>query len=172
MEKAKDRPDVLAAVCGLYCGACSILIGTAEDPARLKRFAERVHLSEEAVRCHGCRSGKRWPYCDSCKMFACAAEKGIDFCSDCGDYPCNELTRFQAEMPHRLDLWVDLDRIRSVGHGRWVEEVKEKYACPQCQVINSAYDLSCRSCGAEPGSEFVAKHKQTIERYLEGANEG
>jgi len=105
-------------------------------------------------------------------MFACAAEKGIDFCSDCGDYPCGELTRFQAEMPHRLDLWVDLDRIRSVGHGRWVEEVKEKYACPQCQVINSAYDLSCRSCGAKPGSEFVAKHKQTIERYLEGANEG
>ncbi len=172
MEKTEDRPDVLAAVCGLYCGACSVFIGTTEDPARLKRFAARVHLSEEAVKCHGCRSGKRWPYCDACKMFACAAERGIDFCSECDEYPCEELKRFQAEMPHRLELWVDLERIRSVGHGPWLEEVRENYACPRCQVINSAYDLRCRSCGEEPASEFAVKHKQAIEQYLADASDG
>ena len=35
----------MAAVCGLYCGACTLYIATMEDPARLKGLAERFQLS-------------------------------------------------------------------------------------------------------------------------------
>jgi hypothetical protein len=42
----------------------------------------------------------------------------------------------------------------------------ERYSCPRCRTINSAYDLACRKCGHEPGSEYVSRHRPEIERYL------
>ena len=87
MQKKENHPGEvdkkLAAVCGLYCEACTLFIATKEDPARLKGLAARFQLSEEAIKCYGCRSAKRGPYCEKCKMFACAAERGIDFCIEC-----------------------------------------------------------------------------------------
>jgi hypothetical protein len=156
----------LAAVCGLYCVACNIYIATNEDPARLKALAARYQLSEEEVRCYGCRSAKRGPYCQTCKMFSCAVEQGIDFCVECKEYPCDDLKQFQAERPHRIDLWDDLEQIRVVGYERWLENVRQNYTCPQCRSINTAYDLKCRKCGEDPSCGYVAKHKRAIEQYL------
>ena len=156
----------LAAVCGLYCQACSLYIATREDPARLRRIADQFHLSEEEVRCLGCRSHKRGPYCQQCRMSACSRERGLDFCSECQDYPCDDLKQFQGERPHRLELWSSLARIKAVGFERWSEEMREHYACPSCHTLNSAYDLKCRACGAEPSCGFVAAHKSTIEAHL------
>jgi hypothetical protein len=170
MEKKENRSvdddTKLAAVCGLFCEACTLYIATTEDPDRLKWMSERFQLSEEEMRCYGCRAEKRGPYCQTCKMFACAAEKGIDFCVDCQDYPCSDLKQFQSQMPHRNELWDDLERIKSVGYKKWLKENREKYTCPQCQTINSAYDLKCRKCGHEPSCSYVAKHKKAIEQVL------
>jgi hypothetical protein len=156
----------VAAVCGLYCGACSWLIATREDPERLKRLAAQFQYSEEECRCYGCRSGKRLPYCEKCKMFACAAERGIDFCSQCEEYPCDDLKRFQAAMPHRIELWVNLERVKAVGHKQWLEEMKKNFSCPRCGTINSTYDLTCRRCGEEPSCDYVGRHGRAIEQYL------
>ena len=156
----------VAAVCGLYCEACTLFIATTEDPARLKALAARFQLSEEAIKCYGCRSAKRGPYCENCKMFACAAERGIDFCSECEAYPCDDLKQFQSERPHRIELWADLDRIKAVGYRQWLKEKRENYTCPRCNIINSAYDLKCRKCNEEPSCNYVAKHKQAIEQSL------
>ena len=45
MQKEKNHIEelnkTLAAVCGLYCEACSLFIGTNEDPARLLRIAKQ-----------------------------------------------------------------------------------------------------------------------------------
>jgi hypothetical protein len=170
MQKEEDRSEEsdkrLAAVCGLYCQACSWFIATTEDPERLKRLAAYFNLSEEEGRCYGCRSDKRLPYCEKCKMFACASERGIDFCSECEAYPCDDLKQFQSEMPHRIELWANLERIRSIGYEQWLKEIRRDYACPQCQTLNSAYDLTCRACGEDPSCHYVAKHRQEIERYL------
>ena len=156
----------LADVCGLYCEACTLFIATKEDPARLKGLAARYQLSEEAIKCYGCRSAKRGPYCEQCKMFACAAERGIEFCVECTEYPCDELKQFQSERPHRIELWDDLERIKAIGYKHWLKEISRNYTCPQCQSINSAYDLKCRKCGEEPSCGYVAKHKQAIEQFL------
>ena len=156
----------LAAVCGLYCEACTLFIATMEDPIRLKELAARFQLSEEVMKCYGCRSSKRGPYCETCKMSACAAERGIDFCFKCVEYPCNDLKQFQSERPHRIELWDDLERIKNIGYKHWLKEIKENYTCPQCQSINSAYDLKCRKCGEEPSCDYVAKHKEAIEQVL------
>lgn len=156
-----------AAVCGLYCQACSWFIATAEDPERLKKQAARLNWSAEEGSCHGCRSGKRLPYCDQCRMFACAADRGIDVCCECEEYPCEFLKKFQSALPHRIELWGSLERIMAVGYEQWLKEMKNNYSCPRCATINSAYDLKCRKCGEEPSCRYVARHRRAIEQYLE-----
>lgn len=170
MQKKENyigEPDkMLAAVCGLYCEACSLFIATKEDPARLKGMAIRFQVSEEAVKCYGCRSSKRGPYCEKCKMFSCAAERGIDFCVECAQYPCSDLKQFQSERPHRIELWDDLEQIRAMGYKHWLKNIRQNYTCPQCRSINSAYDSKCRKCDEEPSCSYVAKHKQSIEQFM------
>ena len=123
MQKNENHPGgsdkKLAAVCGLYCEACTLFIATKEDPERLKGLAARFQLSEEAIKCYGCRSDKRGPYCEKCKMFTCAVERGIDFCVECAEYPCSHLKQFQSERAHRIELWDGLDRIKTVGYKEW-----------------------------------------------------
>lgn len=152
-----------AAVCGLFCPACTLYIGTQDDPGRLEFLAAAFNLPVEDVKCDGCRAGRRSFYCrDACTMYKCAADRGLDFCGSCPDYPCQELKDFQCAMPHRIELWQSLDRIREAGPEKWFAEMQEHYACPACGVINSAYDLQCRSCGAEPGNAYVAENKDGI----------
>jgi len=170
MKPENDRPIApdkeLAAVCGLFCEACSLYIATREDPARLARLAAQFGLSEEEVACHGCRSEKRGPYCRVCHMEKCAKKRGIEFCSACSEYPCNELKTFQAERPHRLELWENLEQIRAQGWQRWVTDMRKHYACPACGTINSAYDPACRKCGHQPSCGFVARHGEAVKEFL------
>jgi hypothetical protein len=166
VEKMGESDKRTAAVCGLYCEACSWFISTTEDLERLKALAARRNWSVEESKCYGCRSDKRLPYCEGCKMLACAAKRGIDFCSECEEYPCDDLTQFQSAMPHRIELWDNLERIKSVGYKQWLKEIRGNYTCPRCQTLNSAYDLKCRKCGEEPSCSYVAKHRQEIEQYL------
>ncbi|HNT74663.1 MAG TPA: DUF3795 domain-containing protein [Anaerolineae bacterium] len=166
---SKPQPDkTLAAVCGLFCPACTIYIGSMEDPERLAKSAARSGRTVVDTECHGCRAEKRMAYCATCKMAACAAERGLDFCGACSEYPCAELTAFQAARPHRLELWEAQARIREVGYEQWIAEMLEHYACPACGTLNSAYDLTCRRCGHDPGSAYVARHKAEILQYLAG----
>lgn len=163
---APSSDKQLAAVCGLYCEACSWFIATHEDPDKLHRLAAHFNWTEEEGRCYGCRSEKRLPYCGQCTMAACASERGIDFCSECSDYPCTDLRTFQAAMPHRIELWDNLERIKDVGYQQWLKEIKEHYVCPHCHTMNSAYDRQCRTCGHTPSCPYVSTHWQAIEHYF------
>lgn len=162
----------LAAVCGLYCGACNAYIATTEDPERLTELAALFDLAESAICCEGCRSSVKGPYCSVCKMAACAASRGIDFCIECDAYPCDDLKRFQAEAPHRLELGESLERIGEVGWAAWLSEAREIYSCPKCGTVNSAYDPVCRACGETPPCPYVGRHQQEIIRFLEGYERG
>jgi hypothetical protein len=170
MTNAKKSPDKsdksLAAVCGLFCPACTIYIGTREDPARLKMMAQMQIIPADQMKCYGCHSETRIPHCENCKMVKCASEKGIDFCIECEEYPCEELNKFQAEAPHRIELWQSLERIKEAGYEKWFEEMTAHYSCPQCQTINSAYDIACRKCGATPGSNYAARHSEEVIAFL------
>jgi hypothetical protein len=157
---------VVAAVCGLYCTSCSIFIASHEDPARLKSIGERWGVPVEQMHCDGCRSDIRTPYCRQCTFVTCAAGRGHDFCGECADFPCAELKEFQAERPHRIELWQNLERIRTAGVDTWLEEMKQHYSCPSCSTVNSTYDLVCRSCGHDPSNAYVAEHRAAIVEAL------
>lgn len=161
------RPDKrLAAVCGLFCPACGVFIGTQEDPERLKGIAERLQRTVQELKCDGCRAEKRCYYCVGCKKTVCAAEKGVEFCGECTEYPCEELRVFQAELPHRIELWKSQERIKEVGYEKWYAEMTEHYSCPQCGTLNSAYDMACRKCGTTPSCNYVSLHKEEILQQL------
>lgn len=171
MEKADKgvrTPDKrLAAVCGLFCPACTVFIGTQEDPGRLAIMARRLQRPVEEMRCNGCRAERRCFYCESrCTMAKCAAAKGLEFCGECPDYPCKDLETFQAEMPHRIELWKSLQRIRDAGYETWYREMVEHYSCRHCGTVNSAYDIACRKCGSTPSCAYVDHHKDEIMRHM------
>jgi len=155
-----------AAVCGLYCPACGIYIATHEDPTRLKFLAKQFGLTEEEIKCNGCRSEKRLPYCDTCKLYPCAEEKGIDFCGECDEYPCENIKEFQAAAAHRFELWEAQEQIVRDGYEKWMEDMKEYYSCPKCGTLNSAYDLQCRSCKSRPSNEYTKKYKKKIMKFM------
>jgi Protein of unknown function (DUF3795) len=157
----------LAAVCGLFCPACHVFIGTQYDPDRLRVMALRFQRSFEELKCNGCQSEKRCFYCESkCTMSKCAAARRVDFCGECAEYPCKDLKAFQAEMPHRIELWKAQARIKEVGYEKWYAEMVKHYSCKKCGTLNSAYDLKCRKCGKDPGNEYVRLHKDAIMRHL------
>jgi len=151
----------------LFCPACTVFLGTREDPNRLETIAGRLQKPVEELLCDGCRSERRSFYCrEKCVMAKCARGKGLDFCGECDEYPCGDLKAFQAEMPHRIELWESQERIKEVGYEKWYEEMVEHYSCPECHTLNSAYDIKCRNCGREPSCGYVERHMREIREYL------
>jgi hypothetical protein len=167
MEHLEVPDKRLAAVCGLFCPACTVFIGTREDPKRLQKMSERFKKPVEELQCDGCRSEKRCFYCkERCTMGKCSQEKGVDFCGECNEYPCEDLKAFQAEAPHRIELWKSQERIKEVGYEKWYAEMVDHYSCPECHTLNSAYDLKCRNCGRQPSCDYVGQHKEAIAQYF------
>ena len=129
-------------------------------------IAESLKIPVEMLKCDGCRAENRFIYCEqNCKMAPCAAEKGLDFCGECDDYPCDVIKNFQAEMPHRLELWTAQERIKEIGYEKWFDEMMDHYSCPECSTVNSAYHPACRECGTEPSCGYIASHKEEIETH-------
>jgi len=116
----------MTAPCGLDCFNCPMFLAASDDKIR-KGIAERLGLPEEKASCPGCRAqggtieflGMKEP----CSVYKCITEKGIDFCSDCGDFPCDHLHPYadRATMvPHNTKVF-NLCLIRKMGLKAWAE---------------------------------------------------
>lgn len=155
------------AICGLFCPACQMFIDTKGNPEKLEGRAKAFGIAIEELQCKGCRSDQLCFFCrEHCYMKPCATKKGYDFCGECPEYPCAELKTFQAQAPHRLELWESQTRIKEVGYETWYLEMIDRYTCPECKTINSAYDSTCRNCGADPSCEYVRIHKDETEAMM------
>ncbi len=155
-----------AAVCGLLCRSCGIYIATQENNTdQLKGIAERLHIPFEEVRCKGCRSDVLSAHCKSCFFRECSEQKEIEFCSECSEYPCQQLREFQTKMAHRAELFQSLDRIREVGWERWYTEIVARHSCTKCNTLNGWYSLTCPGCGNTPASQFVADNYEKLSTF-------
>lgn len=67
--------------------------------------------------CAGCRHGRMTlPFCAA---RTCAADKGVDFCFECGEYPCNR----NNYPPHLAVSWRTCnDRMREIGVEAFYDE--------------------------------------------------
>jgi len=138
-----------ASACGLYCGACGIYrMYKDRDVERLARAArEAFHCQPEDIRCEGCRGSLDRHWSPDCSFLVCTRERGITFCYECADFPCDDLSTFSAD---RRDIPLsNLRRLAEVGLGAWLEEQEARWCCPACGKPVDIYSETCRACGAE-----------------------
>ncbi|MBV5314252.1 MAG: DUF3795 domain-containing protein [Prolixibacteraceae bacterium] len=165
--KIQNNKD-LAAVCGLYCGACGIYLATREDDTeRILQYAVVLNQTFDETLCDGCGAARKSLHCTKmCTFIDCKKAKSVDFCAACNEFPCQVLIEFQTKMPHRLEILESQIRMKEIGIENWLIEMKNYFSCPRCSTASSAYHLVCRKCGNTPGSKFVSQNKDLIEQYL------
>ena len=139
----------LAGACGLYCGACGIhRMYKDRDTERLDLAArEAFHCQPEEIRCEGCRGPLDHHWGPECQILACTQGRGITFCHECADFPCDDLFAFSAD---RRDIPLsNLRRLAEVGLEVWLAEQEARWRCPACGKPVDIYSETCRACGAE-----------------------
>jgi len=162
------KPDkTLVSVCGLFCYSCGIYTATQENNVEnLQRISDRTKIPFSEIKCNGCRSETLTDYCKNCYMRKCAGEKGIDFCGECKEYSCSHIKEFQAQMPHRAELWKSQERIKEIGWEKWFREMTEYFSCTECGALNGWYDFKCKKCGNMPGNDFVRNNLEQLKAVM------
>lgn len=117
----------MTAPCGLDCFNCPMYLARKNEDLRAK-LAARMNLPLEKAQCRGCRNeGGTIPFLgmtEPCRVFGCIQEKGLDFCFECPDFPCDHLHPYAdraAEVPHNTKVF-NLCLIKKMGLEAWAEE--------------------------------------------------
>ncbi|MBN1501076.1 MAG: DUF3795 domain-containing protein [Spirochaetes bacterium] len=88
------------AFCGLDCKSCGAYIAFHENDDKLrKETAEKwsvtfkTAISPDKINCEGCKSNSDtlFEHCRVCEVRLCASKKGVDNCTECSDYPCEQI---------------------------------------------------------------------------------
>lgn len=122
---------ILTAPCGIYCGECEAHKAK-DDPVSMERMKQV--LKTEMLPCPGCRTvkGNCPAIAGTCETYACAVEHAVDFCFECGEFPCARLNPAadRAErLPHNIKVF-SLCTIQNQGLAKLVEkypEIKQRY---------------------------------------------
>lgn len=121
-----DKRELLEAIapCGLDCMDCPVHESNITDELRQRIAALSGKLPED-VACHGCRSDRRAPLCPKdCATLDCSRGKGVDFCFECDQFPCENLhpASDQAQtLPHNLKIYNSC-RMEKIGPEKWLNE--------------------------------------------------
>jgi len=134
------------AYCGLYCGACSFRVAFEENNrkhiARMPAYYDRLK-NEPLEFCPGCRLENK---CGECDIRDCAINKKIEYCSQCNDFPCDKLIRFNSDgKPHHEESINNLKLLKEIGEDKWLDLMKEKWTC-RCGSKYSWYNKECSKC--------------------------
>jgi hypothetical protein len=83
------------------------------------RFKAMLAYFEHAD-CKGCRNGTcKWP---NCGVVSCYREKGVDFCFQCDEFPC-EKSNFDAHLKRR---WIQMNqRMKEIGVEGYYAETRD-----------------------------------------------
>lgn len=118
--------------CGIYCGTCDIYVSshTGDTKAQqkiadwLKEHAD-VQCEPSDVACGGCWGCLEEHWSADCKVLKCAKARGVELCSDCGEYEtCTTLETFYRGGDYD-SARATLRRIREIGVDAWVKEREE-----------------------------------------------
>jgi hypothetical protein len=149
----------LAAVCGLYCGACIIYRAQKDgNHQAIEQIAGRmssfITVKPEELQCDGCLAGGRLtPYCQQCAIRVCPDKKpGVTRCSDCPDFPCSLITDFNNDgLRHHAEVLDNLRKIAGAEVENWLASERKRWSCPHCGSPTDWYAKTCFHCGtAQP----------------------
>jgi len=122
--------------CGLDCFNCPVYLANENGKLRAV-IAERFVIPEKEAVCQGCRNeGGMIAFLgmtEPCNVYRCIKKKGLQFCCDCSEFPCDHLHPYadQATVkPHNTKVF-NLALIKKMGLEAWAKEkaksVKETY---------------------------------------------
>ncbi len=146
-----DKAYILSRIapCGLHCGKCFAFAdgdikkqseALKNSLGNFEPYAERfVELLDEPLfenyksfskllthltkaNCNGCRAEHCKLFKD-CKVRSCSAEKGVDFCYECSEFPCKN-TGFDTHL-HQRSVNINL-RIKEIGIEKYYQEIKDQ----------------------------------------------
>ena len=140
----------LDAYCGLYCGACFVMIAYKQDRTDCipKKWLSFIHDME--LKCHGCKSDVLFENCRGCKSRPCAQSKNIEFCDQCSEYPCEQFRRIASyNLPHHNVAVQSLKKIDEIGVKEWLKQQSERWLCSNCNSAFSWYEEYCIKCGEQ-----------------------
>lgn len=98
-------------------------------------FQERLSLTtgipKEKISCDGCKDGNICLLLDirgmKCSTLECVKSKGVDYCFQCDDFPCEYLMPIAAgaaKFPHNFKLY-NLCTIKKIGIEAFCEKATE-----------------------------------------------
>jgi len=106
------------AVCGLNCSECDIFRAS-DNPEIAQRivnwFKEERHIDVkiEDIHCLGCREDRTKHWSPDCWILRCCVdEKGLEFCYQCEDFPCEKLSEWAKENKKYEEA---LNRLKEMG---------------------------------------------------------
>ena len=124
------------APCGLDCFNCPMYLA-GEDKELRTKISKDEGIPFERAFCLGCRNEKGTiafqNRTEPCNVYKCTEKKGILFCSDCSDFPCDHLHPYAdraSRVPHNTKVF-NLCLIKKMGLESWAEtkakSVKDTY---------------------------------------------
>lgn len=117
----------MTAPCGLDCFNCPLYLASQDEQLKQK-IAASMGLPLERAKCAGCRNeGGRIEAVgmkEECKVYRCVQARGVEICSDCDDFPCDNLHPYADradQVPHNTKVF-NLALIRKMGLEKWSQE--------------------------------------------------
>lgn len=139
----------LIGACGIYCRACDHYFANTEDGGHLLEDAKiKKRVAEHP--CKGCKAeeeDKICIYCVGCDVRLCSLDKGVDICTECEQYPCGKLTRFQTGLAHHMEASKAQSDNRELNVQEWALLAEKRWTCPSCGKKYSYYEQICQNCG-------------------------
>ena len=132
----------LTAPCGLACFNCPVCVSKPSFKTAIMSGAvklilfKKLDFKKRNSICRGCRTEdgkcKATGFVEPCKIYSCSKQKGVEFCYECGIFPCDHFQPYKnkAFLPHNTKVY-NLCLIKNMGLEKWAEtkaaEVTEKY---------------------------------------------
>ena len=140
----------MTAPCGLPCFNCQFYLANHDDEVRahVERLLTLNGVPLDVMLCRGRRNQKGvleshklfFNRSGPCPAYECSTGKGIDFCYECTDFPCDHLHPHADRatvVPHNTKVF-NLCLIRRMGLEAWA---REKAAAVQEGYFNKWFSL-------------------------------
>lgn len=155
MELNMKKMAQMVGTCGLYCGTCPHhLAPIKNDAEQLETISRERDVPVEEIRCDGCHSENVFGPCKPCPygIRECAAAKGLKWCFDCDEFPCEILEDFSKQhvvngICHHTHAIAHLKKMKEQGVEEWAGEEDRAGRCPKCGALQYWFARECGDCG-------------------------
>lgn len=106
MDDKKPAP----CFCGHDCARCLTYLATVNSDEELRKQSQRFYrdmlkldIELPKLRCMGGRSKDAFYLCEGCPWMRCCAERELNSCAQCGEYPCEPLAAYREKYVNKCN---------------------------------------------------------------------